>query len=132
MTTTKHTPPAPGTDLKAGALHKGKELERQLGVPVHTMIFFGQDAEGNYCEDDLVVGYLKEPSFLVKARAMDKSLLGMGFSAAIEILDSCLVKEHSDPRILCELPGKDKYRLGAAEFCRNKILIARDQSKKKS
>lgn len=122
----------PEVSPKDEAIAKGVELSKSLDIPIHTMVFFGQDKDGNYDENDLVVGYIREPSFLVKARAMDKSLLGMGFSAAIEILDACLVKEHSDPRILCELPGKDKYRLGAAEFCRNKILIARDQSEKKN
>lgn len=120
------------TDLKQEALLKGEELSKHFNVPVHTMIFFGKDEEGNYNQSDLVVGYIKEPSFLVKARAMDKSLVGMGFTASIEILDACLIKENSDPRILCELPGKDTYRLGAAEFCRNKILIAVDQAEKKS
>jgi hypothetical protein len=120
------------TDPIKEALEKGKELEKQAGVPVHTMVFFSKGADGKYDENDLVVGYVKEPSFLVKARALDKSLLGMAFSASIEILDTCLIKEHSDPRILCELPGKDLYRISAAEFCRKIILIAIDQSEKKS
>ncbi|MEB0262300.1 hypothetical protein [Mucilaginibacter sp. 10I4] len=120
------------TDNKQAAIDRGDELSKQFGVPVHTMIFYGQKSDGEYDENDLVVGFIKEPPFLVKARAMDKSLMGMGFTASIEILDSCLIKEQSDERILCESPGKDKYRLGAAEYCRNKILIARDQSEKKS
>lgn len=122
----------PEVDLMKEALDKGKELSKQFNVPVHTMVFYGKDAKGNYDPQELIVGYLREPSFLIKARAMDKSLLGMGFTAAIEILDSCLIKESSDPKILCELPGQDTYRLGAAEFCRNKILIALDQAEKKS
>lgn len=122
----------PALEPMQEAMNKGKELEKKFGLPVHTMIFFGKNADGKYDENDLVVGYVKEPSFLVKARAMDKSLIGMAFTASIEILDSCLIKEESDPRILCETPGQDTYRLGAAEFCRCKILIAVDQAEKKS
>lgn len=132
MTAKKVEGPKEIEDPMQAALDKGKELEKQAGVPVHTMVFFGKGADGKFDQNDLVVGYVKEPSFLTKARAMDKSLVGMGFSASVEILDSCLIKEHSDPRILCEIPGKDFYRMGAAEFCRKKIMIAIDQAEKKS
>jgi hypothetical protein len=119
-------------DKKAAATKRAEQLSEKNGNLVHVMIFVGENEKGEKNEDDLIIGYLNEPPFLVKARAMDKSLVGMAFTASLEILDACLIKEESDPRLLNEKYGNGKYKLGAAEFCRTKILIATDQAEKKS
>lgn len=111
---------------KEEAFKKAEELKTKLSVTVHPVIFVGAD------ESDLIIGFIKEPSFLVKARAMDRSLLGQSFTASLEILESCLLVEESDPRILSETAGDGRYKLGAAEFCRNIIKISVDQAEKKS
>lgn len=105
---------------------KAADLTKELNVEVHPMTFIGDSP------DDLVVGFVKEPPFLTKARAMDKVYAGMGFTANIEIMDLCLLKEHSDKRIYTESAQNDRYRLGCAKFCGNLLLLSTDVTEKKN
>ncbi|EHQ30025.1 hypothetical protein [Mucilaginibacter paludis] len=111
---------------KEEVIKKAEELTVKEGVKVYPITFIGKD------ESDLVIGFIKEPSFLVKARAMDKVYTGMGFSANLEILSACLLTEHSDPRLLSETYPNDRYKLGAAKYCGDLLLMATDQTEKKS
>lgn len=105
---------------------KAEELSEKLGVKVHPMTFRGVD------DNDLVVGFVKEPPFLVKARAMDKTYGGMGFTAGVEIMEACLIKEETDPRIVSGLSRDDNYRMGAAKFCGDLIKYSVDLTEKKN
>lgn len=105
---------------------KAEDLSEKFGVKVHAMTFRGVD------ENDLVVGFVKEPPFLVKARAMDKTYGGMGFTAGIEIMEACLIKDETDPRILSILPVNDNFKMGAAKFCGDLVKLALDLTEKKN
>jgi len=111
---------------KEEIVKKAEALTKKEGVKVYPIIFIDKD------ETDLVFGFVKEPSFLVKARAMDKVYTGMGFSANLEILQSCILTEHSDPRLLSETYPNDRFKLGAAKYCGDLLLMAKDQTEKKS
>jgi hypothetical protein len=105
---------------------KEKELSAKHGCKVHAMKF-----KGDRSDEDWAIGFIKEPLRIVKARAMDKMLMGQGFSVGAEIVEACLLKEESDPRILSEAPENDKYALGAEKFATDLIALSLDQSKKK-
>ena len=100
---------------------KAAELSAELGVKVHPIVF--QDSETSDC----VVGYLKEPNRMVKLAVMDKQLAGM-FSAAAEMYELILVKEHSDPRLWSENPEHDKFYLGGVRAAQDLIKMSINQS----
>ncbi len=104
-------------------LAKAEELTTKLGIKVHPITFI-VDSQAS----DFVIGYIKEPSRLVKMRAMDKVSLGQSSFAYLELLESCIIKDESDPRILSEKPENDTYNLGASKFCGNLLVIATDLS----
>jgi hypothetical protein len=103
---------------------KAEELTKSHGTKVHAFTAL------NGTEDDKVVAFIKEPSRLIKSRAMDKTYGGMGFTAGGEMLEACIIKEESDPRILSEAPEYDKFYLGAAKFCADLLIISTDNTKK--
>ena len=80
------------------------KLSKELGREVHLCIFETEDKEE-------IVGFLKEPDRLVKMRALDMSLQSWT-SAANILLETSLVREYSDPRILDENPDNDKIYFG--------------------
>ncbi len=100
---------------------KAVELTKKLGVKVHFMSFI-TDPQAS----DFVVGFVKEPSRLVKARAIDRVKQGNPSLAYQELLEIVLIKEESDPRITSEASENDKYNLGACEFCGGLLIIAVD------
>ena len=91
---------------KSEAQTKADKLSEKLGITVHPIVF--QEDK----DSPLVVGYIKEPSRMVKLAVLDKSVMG-GFSAAAEMLETVLLKEESDPRIYSERSEDDKIYLGA-------------------
>jgi hypothetical protein len=103
---------------------KAVELSQQLGVKVHAIVF-KEDPDSPE-----VVGYLKEPSRAVKLAVLDKAALG-GFSAAGEMLDLILLKEHSDPRISSERSEDDKIYLGAVMAAFDLVKFSTNTLKKK-
>jgi hypothetical protein len=105
---------------------KADALTQALNTKVHAFVF-----KGDKSEDDFVVGYIKEPPRLVKQRAMDKTLMGQGFSVGAEIIQACILKEETDPRILSELSENDRYALGAENFATELVSVSLDQLKKK-
>jgi hypothetical protein len=103
---------------------KAVELSQQLGVKVHAIVF-KEDADSTE-----VVGFIKEPSRAVKLAVLDKSVMG-GFSAAAEMLDLILLKEHSDPRISSERSEDDKINLGAVMAAFDLVKFSTNTLKKK-
>jgi hypothetical protein len=101
---------------------KVAELEKQYGVTVYPVVF--KDEEGKD-----VVGYLKNPSRVVKLRVLDKSIMSP-ISAGAELLEVCLIKEASDPRIFSEAPENDTYNLGAAMAASRVVAFSTNQFKK--
>jgi hypothetical protein len=79
-------------------------LSKELGREVHVCVFETEEKEE-------IIGYLKEPDRLVKMRALDMSLQSWT-SAANILLETSLIKEYSDPRILDENPDNDKIYFG--------------------
>lgn len=109
---------------KEAAEQKAVELSQQLNTKVHPLVFM---ASG---EEDPVIGFVKEPNRQVKLAVLDKTLVGM-YSAAAEMLDVIILKEHSDPRITSENPEHDKYYLGATMAAYELIKLAVNQIDKK-
>lgn len=110
----------------AAAKEKATELTEKLGVKVHPMVFYTTAGS-----DDLVIGFVKEPNRLVKARAMDKVQLGQFSDAYADLLTICLVKEDSDHRITSESSENDKYYFGATKFCGGMLKLSLDQAEEK-
>jgi hypothetical protein len=104
---------------------KAAELTEQLGVKVHPLVFkdeaTGQD----------IIGFIKEPSRQVKYAVLDKSMQG-AFSAASEMLEAILIKEHSDPRIYSERAEDDQFNLGASMAAFQLVKLSANVAKKKS
>jgi hypothetical protein len=100
---------------------KAQELSKSLNVKVYPFVLKNGD--------DKVVGYVKEPSRLSKYRYLDKAMTG-AMSAAAELLEVCLIKEESDPRIMSEAPENDSFNIGAATFCASLLNVATDSLKK--
>lgn len=103
---------------------KAQELSVSMGVKVHAIVF--QENEGS----PEIVGFIKEPSRMVKLAVLDKSVMG-GFSAASEMLESVLIKEHSDPRIYSEKSEDDKIYLGAVMAAYDLVKFSVNMLKKK-
>jgi hypothetical protein len=100
------------------------ELTAQLKVQVHAIVFKENE------DSPEIVGYIKEPSRAVKLAVLDKSVMG-GFSAAAEMLDLVLLKEHSDPRISSERSEDDKIYLGAVMAAYDLVKFSTNTLKKK-
>lgn len=105
---------------------KAEELSVKYATKVHAFMF-----KGDKSDDDFVIGYMKEPARIVKSRAIDKMHQGMTFSVGDEVVEACLIKEESDPRITSELSENDNYALGATKFAGELIKFSVDQLKKK-
>lgn len=104
---------------------KADELSLSLGVKVHPIVF--KESE----DSPEIVGFMKEPSRMVKLAVLDKSVMG-GFSAAAEMLESVLLKEHSDPRIYSERTEDDKIYLGAVMAAYDLVKFSVNTAKKKN
>lgn len=110
--------------MKAEELElKAKELSEKHGCVVHPLLF--DDGNGGH-----VSGFIKEPSRIVKMRALDKSFQSP-ITAASELLDVCLIKEESDARIYSESPENDHIYIGAAMAAMDMVKMSVNQFKKK-
>ena len=107
------------------AEQKALELTQQMGVKVHPLVFPDE------VTDEPVVGFMQEPKRAVKLAVLDKSVMG-GFSAADEMLDLILIKEHSDPRIYSEKSEDDRFRLGAVMAAFELVKFSTNSAKKKN
>lgn len=107
---------------------KAEELTQEYkskGVYRVNPIVFRDESTG---ED--IIGFFKEPSRMAKMAVMDKALMG-GYSAAEEIVDSVLIKEHSDPRMYSESQEFDDIRMGVVMAVYNSIKFKSNLLKKK-
>lgn len=102
---------------------KAEELSLKHGCKVHPILF--TDGDGGD-----VVGFIKEPTRIVKMRALDKSFVSP-VSAASELLDVCLIKEDSDSRIYSESQEHDHIYIGAAMAAMDLVKMSVNQFKKK-
>jgi len=79
-----------------------------------------------------VVAYVKEPSYDVKVRVMDKvQQIGL-ISAGEELRKACTLVKESDPLTYGESSECDKYKLCVVEECMSLINKSINQFKKKS
>lgn len=97
---------------------KAEELSKTLNVKVHPIVFLDGD---NYVE-----GYLKEPDRGTKMVYLDKAVISP-VSAACQLLDWCLIKEHSSPSIMTN----DTHYLGAATIAQNIVTASQNLINKK-
>jgi len=81
--------------------------------------------------NERVVGYLKEPSYLQKIYAMDKMNSQGLFSSSEEMRSTLTLKEESDPRTYSEENDCDVFRLGMASTAMSIINVAANAFKKK-
>lgn len=107
------------------AEEKAVELSAQLNAKVHAIVFKDKETE------QYIVGFIKEPNRMIKLALLDKSVMG-GYSAASEVLESVLLKEHSDPRIYSERTEDDSIYLGAVAAVYDLIKLSVNQAKKKN
>jgi len=109
-------------DKQKEAEQKASELSTQLNAKVIPFVFAVLGSEGEYVE-----GFLKEPSRQIKTMYLDKvGSIGLG-SAASQLLEMCLLKEHSDKRVVDE----DVYWFGACGLVSEIVQAANNQLKKK-
>jgi hypothetical protein len=94
---------------------------------VHPIVF---KADPNDPNSEEIIGYIKEPSRMAKMAVMDKSVIG-GYGACEEILDSVLIKEHSDPRFSSESQEFDDIHMGLVMAVYNLIKFKTNTLKKK-
>lgn len=103
---------------------KAKQLSEQYGVEVIPMAF--TDADSN----EQIVGYLKSPDRLSMMRAFDKMISSPSMAGA-EILEICLIKNESDPRIYTEAPQNNSIYLGAIVEALSVVKLNKNTLKKK-
>lgn len=116
------TQPVPTIQEKAEA--KAAELSAQMNVKVIPFVFKDEETGAD------IVGFIKEPPRAVKLAMLDKSMTG-SFTAASEVLESILIKEHSDPRIYSEKSEDDRFYLGAVMAAYDRVKFSINTLKKK-
>jgi hypothetical protein len=102
---------------------KAKELSLKFNCEVQPIVF-NKDGED-------IVGYIKTPSRLVKARTMDSAATTGTISAAGTLFDAILIKEESDSRFSSEKSCDDDIYFGGALAAFGTIEILVNQFKKK-
>lgn len=103
---------------------RAEELSLKYGVKVVPIVF--QDDEAS----EEIVGFIQEPSRLVKLRILDK-MVSSPASASAELFEIILIKEESDPRFYSENPKDDKYFIGGAMEAMQMVSVAQNLFKKK-
>ena len=104
---------------------KAEELSKREGVKVTGILFY----QGGNVHDP-IKGYLKEPTRTAKLRIMDKSDQSGNYSAGAEMLEFCLLKADSDPRLSSEAPQYDDIFMGAVLAAQGLIQASINQVKK--
>jgi len=99
---------------------KAAELSQELNIKVHPLMFIEQGT------DEVVQGYLREPDRVTKTRYLDRAVTSLA-SAAGELLEVCLIKEHSDERIM----KNDNHYFGACAFVNQLVQASQNQIAKK-
>jgi len=99
---------------------KADELSAKLGCKVLPIVFHDEE------NDTDIVGYIKEPSRVVKLRVMDKAMTSP-VTASSELFDSIFLADDSNPLFLKE----DKYYLGGVMEAFKTVEMAVNTFKKK-
>jgi hypothetical protein len=105
------------TTQKEAAQVMADRLSVERGVEVHPLAFYDNDNP-----DRLIIGFIEEPRRMVKIALMNKSPV-YPFSAACEMYDVIVIKEHSDPRLWSEDPKFDSLYMGAANEAYNLVKM---------
>lgn len=107
---------------KETAKKKAEELSSAFGCKVYPLVFA---PEG----ESIAIGFLKEPPRFVKLKMLDRAAT-QSITAASEVVDAYLIREHSDERIYSEASVNDLYYLGACLEAEKTVSIAINQLKK--
>jgi hypothetical protein len=104
------------------------ELEETTKKKVHKFCLPVDIEQGDFC-----IGYLLEPNFEVKKMAADMGISRSITGAGELILDACIIKEKSDPRIFDEDAGElyPMIRMGAIMKAQTLVGYYLDAFKKK-
>lgn len=100
------------------------ELQKKHNCIIHPIVF--QEDE----ESEQIIGYIKEPSRMLKARILDSAANG-AVTSALQLFTSVLLKEDSDPRFSSDKAEDDDIVLGGALEAMNCIKIKTNQFVKK-
>jgi hypothetical protein len=104
-------------------MEAGKQAEAlsiKLNCKVLPIVFHDEETG----ED--IIGFIKEPSRMVKLRVMDKAMTAP-VSASAELFESVFIEEESDKRFMTI----DKYYLGATMEAFSTVEMAVNTFKKK-
>lgn len=105
---------------------KAHQLQKELNVSkVHVVVQVDPDTF------ERAVCYLKEPNYLTKIRVMDKATSLGVYTAAEELRELSVIKEHSDNITYSEHHQSDKYKMGVVDYCLGMINRLQNQFKKK-
>lgn len=104
---------------------KAAELGEKYNCKVIPLMFYDDQVEPM----EQVVGYMKAPQRIVKMRALDKSMQSPSFAGA-ELLEACLLKDDSDPRIYSQKEEHDHIYIGACVAALQKVKASVEQLKK--
>lgn len=111
--------------LEAEVEAKRLELQVKLKKQVYSYMIQVDD-------DDWAIAYIQEPHRLTKMRVLDMLAMQQGMSEAGQILlESSLIQEESDKRILNENPENDALFLTMITNCIELIKVYSDVLKKK-
>jgi len=93
-----------------------KQLSLKYNCKINPIIF--QETE----ESERIIGYIKEPTRMVKARTLDTAANG-AITAALNLFEATLLKEESDPRFSSDKSEHDDIVLGGALVTMSTIQI---------
>ena len=102
---------------------KAQEISKRIGLKVYPFSFLIDDT-------DQVVGYIQEPKRVVKMAALDEMIKSMTMAGEM-ILNTSLIKEDSDPRILSEKSEDDSIFISSCLHCVTFLKMYNDELKKK-
>jgi hypothetical protein len=105
---------------------KAEQLAKELNASkVHVVVQMKPDTF------ERAVCYLREPNYLTKVRVMDKAASLGVYTAAEELREMSVIKEHSDSLTYSDHYESDRYKIGILDYCLGMISRLQNQFKKK-
>lgn len=101
------------------------ELKEKHKCEIHPIVFKSPETK-----KIIAVGYLKEPSLQAEMAYMDLATR-MPFSAGETILEACIIKEESDPRLYTAENANKEFYKGAVKEAGDMVQMYQNQFKKK-